>query len=371
MKVTTVSKLSDSHTHASKLTGQQLVLAKQSYVTRNISIKDIQYLVTSNTPPMPGDLILARIDRLGQHKRLELPDGRRAHLFINDEIIISYGNRYAPDQFLGEIPTTLEQCSLVAAGGVASKVISKHANMKAPTKITPLGYLASYNKKTINLNQYSLPGSTSKSQSSKPLILAVTGSSMNGGKTTTMAFLARGLIKAGMTVGAAKVTGTGAGLDSWKMKDAGAYPVIDFTDMGFVSTYKLPTPAIELLMEKQVHHLTHHGVSIILLEVADGLIQTETAALLQSKLFQTLVDGVLFASSEALSAHSAIDWMQSKNIPLIGISGALTASPMVLEETKKISSIPIFTKEELDSPDIYDKLNKLINKLHPQLLNSQ
>src|SRR5437870_4337587 len=49
--------------------------------------------------PSAGDLVLARIDTLGYHAGLQLPNGRRRRLFAGDEIVVAYGNRYAPNQF--------------------------------------------------------------------------------------------------------------------------------------------------------------------------------------------------------------------------------------------------------------------------------
>jgi hypothetical protein len=352
-----------------QLSGKRLAAAKPSFVTRNVPIEEFHFLVKDDIRPRAGDIILARIDKLGQHQRIELPSGRRAHLFKGDEVIVSYGNRYAPDQFLGRIPGSLAPCSLVAAGGIASEVVAKHARMKNATKITPLGFLASHNKKIINLQGWQLPQLTSKSTT--PMVLAVAGSSMNGGKTTTMAYLARGLVKAGLSVGAAKITGTGAGVDYWKMIDAGAYPVIDFTDMGYASTYKVDAPKIEAVMERQVDYLSHQGVDIILLEIADGLAQLETAPLLQSRLFHSIVDGMFFASAEALSVQSAVHWIRSHGLPLIGVSGALTASPMILEETRQLCPVPVFTKEELGSAEFHPHLIKLVHEQNLEISNSQ
>ncbi len=361
------SVINSSNPILTKLSGKRLGAVKQSFVTRNICLAEFSFLVTGHITPAPGDLILARVDKLGQHQRLELPSGRRAHMFVGDEIVVSYGNRYAPDQFLGHVPDSLEPCSLVAAGGIASKVIAKHSKMKNATRITPLGFLASHTKEIINVREGQLPETTENK--SRPKILAVVGSSMNGGKTTTMAYLARGMVKAGLSVGAAKITGTGSGADYWKMLDSGAYPVIDFTDMGFSSTYKVDAEKIQAIMERQINYLSNHKVDIILLEIADGLMQPETSALLQSKCFVSLVDGVFFSAAEALSVQAALDWMSSCKLPLLGVSGALTASPLALEETRQLCSVPVFTKEELCATGFHQQLAELMHEQDVRVLN--
>ena len=48
--------------------------------------------------------------------------------------------------------------------------------------------------------------------------------------------MVKGLTGAGYRVGAAKVTGTGAGGDLWLMRDHGAYEALDFTDAGMATT---------------------------------------------------------------------------------------------------------------------------------------
>lgn len=75
--------------------------------------------------PHAGDLVLARVVKIGQHPRIELPDGRRSHLYIGDEVIVCYGARYAPDQFESHVPKEMGPCDLVAAGGLASRLGNK------------------------------------------------------------------------------------------------------------------------------------------------------------------------------------------------------------------------------------------------------
>jgi hypothetical protein len=64
--------------------------------------------------PRAGDVVLARVEKIGQHPRIELPDGRRATLFTGDEVLVAYGNRYAPDQFEAEVPRDLAGVSWIS-----------------------------------------------------------------------------------------------------------------------------------------------------------------------------------------------------------------------------------------------------------------
>lgn len=102
------------------ITGEQVSRAKAAYTTRRVDLGIVKQLLTGGIIPKSGDLVLARIDCIGQHARLELPSGRRAYLSVGDEIIVTHGARYAPDQFESYVPGDLGPCDLVAAGGVAS-----------------------------------------------------------------------------------------------------------------------------------------------------------------------------------------------------------------------------------------------------------
>ena len=185
----------------SPLETRRLHKAKAAYTTRRVPISAASHLISGSVTPSPGDLVLAQVDRLGQHSRIELGSGRRAHLFPGDEIILCYGHRYAPDQFEGEMPDNLAPCHMVAAGGIASSAVSRHAGKKAATRITPVGLLGDASGRPVNIADHAL--APVAPDGPMPLTLAAVGTSMNAGKTTTAAYLIRGLAKAGMKVSAA------------------------------------------------------------------------------------------------------------------------------------------------------------------------
>jgi dethiobiotin synthetase len=173
---------------------------------------------------------------------------------------------------------------------------------------------------------------------------------MDSGKTQTAAYLVRGLTLAGLNVGYAKVTGTGAGGDTWLLHDAGAHPVIDFTDAGLVSTYLISSDELQRVFATLVTHVARAGVDVIVLEVADGLLQKETADLLGSDLFRDVVGGVLFASADAMGALAGYTLLQSLNLPILGLAGVLTASPLQCEESLKVTGLEIFSRTALAQP---------------------
>jgi hypothetical protein len=323
-------------------------LLKHAYTTRHVHPHAPAGLLVGDISPQVGDVVLARVDHPGQHKRLELRDGRRALLFPGDEIVVCYGNRYAPDQFEAELPEDLGPCHLVAAGGVASRELSRHAHVGEATRITPLGLVAGADGTPLNLSQFRLPLPDAVS---RPPTFVVVGSAMNAGKTTTAANLVRGLVAAGWSVGAAKATGTGAGGDVWFMMDAGADPVLDFTAVGLPSTYLAGEEAVEQAFAELVGHLAAARVDAMVLEVADGVCHLETRALIESSRFGELVDGVLFAATDALSAAAAVEYLRDLHLPVVAISGMVSASPLAAREAERMTGLPVLDVAALRDPD--------------------
>lgn len=304
-------------------------------------------IINDDDAPKAGDLVMARVTNVGQHYRIEQSDGRLATLFLEDDILVAYGNRYAPDQFEAEIPRDLAPCNLVAGGGIASSVITAHGKMSTATAIEPIGFVGDARGRRLNLRDASLPLIACRRR--RPRTIAVVGTSMNAGKTTAAAHLIRGLAQSGAHVCAAKVTGTGAGKDLWLMRDAGASTVVDFTDAGVPTTYMLDMPELARVFTTLTHHLANAGAEYIVLEVADGLFQRETAQLLDSPLFGEGVDGVLFAASDAMGAVSGVQWLNQRGLQVWGVSGMLCSSPLGLQEAAAAVDVPAFDLAALSS----------------------
>lgn len=332
---------------------ERLARVRMPYATRRVPRTAMATLIT-DARPGAGDLVLARIDKLGQHRHLELASGRRARLFQGDEVVLAYGNRYAPDQFEAELPGDLAACHMVAAGGVASRVLTRHAKMSTPTCITPIGLVGDRTGRVINMAAHALDRIGYSLR--RPFTIAVVGTSMNAGKTETATNLVRGLRNAGLSVGAAKVTGTGAGPDTWSMLDAGAEPVLDFTDCGLVSTYLATKERVEETFVTLNRHLARAGVDAIVLEVADGIFQGETAALVQSRVFREHVDAIVFAAGDALGATAGATWLRGRDLPVVATAGVLTSSPLAAREARIATDLPILTLDELSSAAVADKL---------------
>lgn len=335
--------------HITLLSPEQINGSRRAFTTRNVPASAMRTLVAGGIRPRAGDLVLARIVRLGQHRRIELPNGRKAALHVGDEIIVCYGDRYAPDQFEAEVPLTLGHTNLVASGGIAADALSKSMDVRLATRIAPLGLVASERGRPLNLADFTLERPSVGGP--RPRTIAVVGTSMNSGKTTTIASLVYALSKAGARPGATKVTGTGSGGDYWVMLDAGAHKMLDFTDVGMASTYRQPMSRVEEAMDLLVSHLSAAGSGINLVEIADGIYQRETSRLIRSETFRRNVDGIIFAAGDAGGALAGVTALTDMGHNVIAVSGRLTRSPLAVREAAEITGMPIPGRPELMDTD--------------------
>ena len=340
-------------TSMSRIGQKRISAARTAFSTRRVDFSLVEHLAAVGRP-QSGDLVLARVESIGHHRNLETHAGRRSRLYVGDEIIVAYGARYAPDQFEGVVPDDLGPCDLAAGGGIAARVIARHSSARAPTRIVPLGLLADADGHVLNLDRFRLTDAPRAIRS--PIVIAIVGTSMNAGKTTTAAALIHGLSRAGLKVGAAKATGTGSGGDIWSMVDAGADSVLDFTDMGHATTANVAHEEIERVATGLVDHLSGDGADIIVMEIADGLFQKETNALLRSPHFCARLSGIIFAAGDAMGAAHGAGWLREHGLPLLAISGLVSASPLGTRETEEATSLPVVNLDALSDPIFAPKL---------------
>jgi hypothetical protein len=308
--------------------------------------------------PKAGDVVVARVTEILNHKRIEAPESRKAILFPGAVVMLAYGHRYAADQFLAHVPDSLEPCHLVAAGGIAGRVTEQHVSVDDPTRIEPLGLLAD-DLGIVNLTRFApyalnpVPsiGATAAELSGalpgRPTVIGVLGTSMNSGKSTAMATLVNGLTNAGLTVSAGKSTGTGAGNDPMIYHDGGAAKVLDFTDFGYPTTFRLDFEQVRSLTVNVIDALSGTDTDVVVVEIADGVYQGETARLLRDPLFHAVVDRIVFTAGDALGAVGGVRELQAAGLDVAAVSGVLTSSPLATAEAREVLSVPVIDTLEL------------------------
>ena len=321
--------------------------AKWAFTTRRVPRTHAIGLDQRFEDTVAGDLVLARIEAIGKHRRLQLPEGRFAELYEGDLIVVACGDRYASDQFEGVAELGVGGADLLAGGGVAGRMRARNARVAAPTRLTPIGRVTGADGAVLNLASYALPSAPA---TPRPVVVGVVGAAMNAGKTTAVASLAHGLARAGYAVAALKATGTGAFGDVQAYTDAGARFVADFTDAGMVSTYRQPLERIEAGVECLLDHAAAHGCSIALVEFADGVFQHETAALLRSARTRARLDGIVFAAGDALGAAGGVAWLWNIELEPVAVTGMVSRSPLAAREAEAAANVRVVSRDELLDP---------------------
>jgi Domain of unknown function (DUF1611_C) P-loop domain len=322
---------------------------KWAFSARRIPRDLVAGLETDPAPARAGDLILGRVMAVGQHARIQLVEGRPSTLYPGDLIVMPCGARYAPDQFEGVAEIDAEGCDMLAGGGCLGRMIWRHDKMKAPTRVLPLGRLTDAAGRVLTTGDFALPQAARASHI--PLVVVV-GTSMNSGKTTATVALTHGLTRAGLSVAALKGTGTGSFGDVNDYADAGAAFVGDFTDAGMVTTYLEPMARVTAGIEALLAEAERQGAAVAVMEIADGIFQKETAALLADPAFVARMTGCIFACGDAVAAAGGVVSLAAQGLRPLCLTGLLSCSPMASTEAEAMTGVAVVTRSGLMDPAV-------------------
>jgi hypothetical protein len=317
--------------------------AKWAFTTRRVVRSDVRGVSAQLSDAQAGDLILCEIADVGNHKRIQLAERRASESYRGDLVVLCLGDRYAPDQFLASAVIDGPVLDLVAGGGVAGRVDAAHDFMGKPTKLRSLGLLTGAEGQVLNVADYALPDLPANDQVT---VIGVFGASMNSGKTTAAAGLAHGLLRAGHAAAGVKATGTGAFGDFNAFEDGGV-PALDFTDAGMATTFRMPLERIEAGFETLIATAAARGAEIVVVEIADGVLQQETRAILEGSRIRDRLDGILFAAPDALSAVGGVTVLEGMKLRPFAISGMVSCSPLAAAEAADVIGLPILSRTDL------------------------
>jgi hypothetical protein len=333
----------------SDLTAATKKQMRTPYVLRRVPEASFASLLALSDQPRPGDVALAQMEKIGRNANLELSNGRRCSLHEGDVLAVVFGNRYATMQFEGYARLDEDRCDLLSMGGVCGLVESKHEKAADPSKLRLIGFIGDPDGRLLRLRQFALAPRLSSSQ---PHVVVVCGTSMDAGKTYTALSLIMGLRQQGFRVAAIKLTGTATGKDTWNMLDAGACIALDFVDGGLPSTYLCSADELVALHHLLIAHAASHEPNYVVVEIADGLLQNETAALLQNRRFTRTVDAWVFAAGDPLGAAGGVGVLRKWGIEPLAISGVVSMSALGIRETQIATELPCLTARSLQCGEL-------------------
>ncbi len=342
---------------------------KKTYICKDIKDYVIDETNLTDYRPKVGDIGIFEIVKIGKHKTIQGEDKRNATIIPCDLMMAAFGNRYATAQFEGYVPEKCNQeLHILGAGGVVGVVHSAHYDFVdiGPTSIRLIGLVKDDNGNVMNtksIHQSNMKSFTGATAASTKVILSL-GSSMDSGKTTTAAYMVNGLKKAGYKVAYIKLTGTAYTKDCDLNYDLGADITADFTDFGFPSTYLCEELELLDLYESLLQKVITIRPDYTVIEIADGLYQKETTMLLLNPRFKETINSVIFSAGDSLSAVNGTNILTSWGLPLFAISGLFTASPLLINEMKSYTTLPVLNLEELSSngTEILSRYNESLFK---------
>lgn len=335
-------------------------------IKKAIICKDIQNFKVSryhnNTHvPKAGDVGIFKVLEIGKHKAIQNDSGKNSYIFPGDYIMATFGNRYATNQFEGYVPEqVMGQYQILGQGGCVGVLKSTHAKFEhiGATELKLVGYAVNEEGEIFNthyLKDKEVSFNPKKVRNFKT-ILSI-GSSMDSGKTTSAAYLCRGLKNAGNKVAFIKLTGTVFSKDKRFVKDCGAHVAYDFSNLGFPSTYMYSLESILNVYEGLLNKVEAAEPDFLVVEIADGLLQRETNLLLKSKLFMNTVDHILLSCGDSLSVMSGLAFLEEINFLPFAISGLINTSPLLVNEVRNATHLPLLGLEELMSKNIVRFIN--------------
>ena len=248
---------------------------KIASVTRNLKLGK-RLTLTADIQASEGAVIAARVKgEKRTYNQLEDPHGRMSTLHDGDLIVGALGHRRALQGYEGAVPDKVapgDTLHLLNLGGVIGLCSSHHPELGPPFELEVLGQVLAFPDFQSRQGKAAfLPAQLPREQAATtfPPTVFVAGTCMNAGKTAAACVVVRALTRAGLRVGACKLTGVSLMRDVLAMKDHGATVGLDFTDAGLPSS----GPGSALPSARSIlQALGAHGVDVVVAETGDGIL---------------------------------------------------------------------------------------------------
>ena len=333
---------------------------KKSIITKSIKDFKIDRSIKRSYIPKSGDVAIFQILSIGKHKAVQGENGNNSYIFPGDKILAAFGTRYASNQFEGYLPKKYHtKYQILGQGGVVGVLESMHVKFTdiGATEVRLVGYAVNEKGDVLNTlyNNYEPISFEPLKKRAYKIYLSV-GASMDSGKTTTAAFLSRGLLKQKKKVAFIKLTGTVYAKDCSFVRDCGAKMAIDFSYCGYPSTFLCDTKEILTILETLLNKVEQISPDAVVIEIADGLLQKETKALINHKPFMEIIDHTILSCADSLSVKSGVEILSKVDSTPLLITGLFTASPLMVNEVKENTNIPVFNLEDFMNKELFNSV---------------
>jgi hypothetical protein len=182
-----------------------------------------------------GDYVLAEVIEGGAAPfSIESPSGRMVEVLPGDVIIGALGRRAATLQTVGDWQAVGEDLEMqtLTPGGLLGRCTSASLPPPPMASVRYRGH-AAHDDSPLAMADFV---SAVPERDLDAAVVLIVGTSMDAGKTVAVKAIVRVLKRAGLRVGAAKLTGVARYRDVLAASDAGADLIADFVDVGLPST---------------------------------------------------------------------------------------------------------------------------------------
>lgn len=276
-------------------------------------------------------LVVRALEEKRVYDVIELTSGRMAHVGLGDVLVGALGRRDALRGFVGQVPESVaagDVLHLLNLGGVLGKVSSENQDVGHPLRVEVMGMLL-IDGRGANIADAALPLVSSRDAGAAKAVapvIAVSGTSMNSGKTYAACEVIARLTARGYACGGAKLTGVAALRDTLNMSDHGAVATGSFVDMGLPSTAGMVdvAPVVNNLLASMTAEASE-PLDVIVAEMGDGIIGSYgVASILADECFREHVVAHVLCANDLVAAWGGVRWFHEAGLELDVIAGPAT-----------------------------------------------
>ena len=317
--------------------------ARWSYATRCVDRGDIAGRDRRFERVGAGDLLLARVVSIGQHREVYLAEGRPHPCGVDEHVVVVAGNHSACEEFEGVAEVPAGGCDLLCAAGLAGTVRFAAEGTLEPTRLEPVGRLLDADGAAINLDAYAVPP---RPVPDDVVVLGVLGTGLSAATDEVSVSLALGLADAGIDVALVRAGGI-VSPDRREELERADVVVLDTTETGMASSYREPAGRAAAGLRTLVGTAAEDGARVVVVEFARPLTHRDTTLLLDDPDIAGRIDATVFAASDAAGAYGGVRLLRDRLLRPLAVSGRLARSPHAAVEAETALALPVCSRAEL------------------------
>ncbi|HEU5218695.1 MAG TPA: hypothetical protein VFU23_08545 [Gemmatimonadales bacterium] len=261
------------------VTTTRLRLDRIASSTRNARLAT-DVIVGNDIVAREGYVLAVRIlEDKSTYNTVEDLSGRMVSMRAGDVLAGTLGSRRALRGYAGAVPSEIavgDVINVLNLGGILGRCTSSNPDIGPPFKAEVLGAVLAFPAlgdrigRPATIADGAIPPAETLECASP--VVYVAGTCMNAGKTVAATELVRGLTRAGLRVGACKLTGVSLMRDTLSMLDAGAVAAFTFNDAGAASTHAGMTVPVARGLFNRLAKERGGRPDVIVAELGDGIL---------------------------------------------------------------------------------------------------